>query len=337
MAEYRNILIRMVQENATMYCVIIRIPTAIRHVCRKIPMSVVLGLVLLCTGNVYADSLIAGDNLIADVRQLANIIESVHPDPYHNIGGRIEFHRQLQEIIRAIPEAGINRADFYELLGPFVTGLGDSHTWLRFPEESSFSPDLPLYFGIISDGVFVAGVPSEEYRPLLAARLVSIESVPAQEIITRARRYVSAENKYQILRNLGSFGLLADKWFLDRLIPACRDQSHVVVSLLLADGTPARQSLECSIDSTLSSYVWITSRYSLPSRERADFVYSFTDSRKHTALLIIDNLNTFREAFEMWKSKGRFNDGRKDASRLYQRYNGSEPPNEEEDLISGLP
>ena len=86
--------------------------------------------------------------MIADVRQLANIIESVHPDPYHNIGGRIEFHRQLQEII--------NRADFYELLGPFVTGLGDSHAWLRFPEESSFSPDLPLYFGIISDGLFVA-------------------------------------------------------------------------------------------------------------------------------------------------------------------------------------
>ncbi len=312
-------------------------PTTSRCGAWKLRIWMLVGLAIPCAGNGYADGLVPRDSLIADVRQLGSTIESVHPDPYHNVGGRIEFHRQLQTRIQMIPDTGMTSADFYGLLCPFVTGIGDSHTWLRFPGESSFRAGVPLYLGAVSDGLFVAGAPSEEYRHLLGARLINVEGVPVQEIIKRARDFVSAENEYQILRNLSGFGLLYDKWYLDRLIPACRGQSQVTVTLFQEDGTTVNQSLHCSEYTDRNSYVWITSRCSLPSRERSDFVYDFVDSSKQTALLVVDNLNTYREAFEMWRDEGRFAECGKDAADLYRRYNVSEPPVEEKALIAGLP
>jgi len=43
------------------------------------------------------------EQLIEDARQLAEVIESVHPDPYIRGGGRIAFHRRLQRLLEAIP------------------------------------------------------------------------------------------------------------------------------------------------------------------------------------------------------------------------------------------
>ena len=37
--------------------------------------------------------------LIDDVRQLASLLEVTHPDPYYRGGGKIAFHRRMQEVI----------------------------------------------------------------------------------------------------------------------------------------------------------------------------------------------------------------------------------------------
>lgn len=275
------------------------------------------------------------DDLIADVRQFAGIVESVHPDPYTNVGGRMEFHRKLQRIIEGIPRSGMTEEDFYFLLCPFVTSIGDAHTWLRSPDK--FNYGLPLYLGVVADGIFVAGVPSEEYRPLLGARLTAIQGVPVRDIIARAYAFVSAENEFQVLRNLGGTGMLYNKWFLDRLIPGCQGKEHVDVTVVRADGTSATQTLTCSKHGGPGSYVWTPSRCSLPSNERSDFTYSFLDSNRQTALLVVNDLNTYREAFEMWRHGGSFSDCAGDAADLYRRYNSSDPPGDEAALVAGLP
>ena len=46
--------------------------------------------------------------LIEDVRQLGDILESTHPDPYTHGGGRIAFHRRLHELLNAIPKDGMS-------------------------------------------------------------------------------------------------------------------------------------------------------------------------------------------------------------------------------------
>jgi len=65
------------------------------------------------------------DELIEDARQLADAIESAHPDPYTRGGGRIAFHRRLQRLLNAIPEEGMTQDEFIRLLRPFVAAVGD--------------------------------------------------------------------------------------------------------------------------------------------------------------------------------------------------------------------
>ena len=124
-------------------------------------------------------------SLVEDVRQLADMIESTHPDPYINGGGKVAFHRRLQETLAAIPDDGMNRAEFYRLLRPFVTGVGDAHTWLRDAYDAGWrSPGgIPLYFGVVGTELYVLAVPEERYRSLIGAVLVSVEGVPYRDLL----------------------------------------------------------------------------------------------------------------------------------------------------------
>ena len=47
--------------------------------------------------------LISQNKLIEDFRQLVDIIESTHPDPYIYGGGKITFHRRIHQTISKIP------------------------------------------------------------------------------------------------------------------------------------------------------------------------------------------------------------------------------------------
>ena len=56
------------------------------------------------------------DLLVEDTRQLARILESAHPDPYIRGGGKIAFHRRLQNLLSSIPAEGMKKIEFYNLL-----------------------------------------------------------------------------------------------------------------------------------------------------------------------------------------------------------------------------
>jgi hypothetical protein len=78
------------------------------------------------------------------------------------------------------------------------------------------------------------------------------------------------------------------------------------------------------------------SDFVLPSREKCDFVYSFLDEGKKTALLLIDNMSTYKEAFEAWDSYG-FPWTMDRAQQVFKRYQGTQPPKDKDALFAGLP
>lgn len=59
------------------------------------------------------DRKLSREELIQDVRQLNEILETAHPDPYINGGGKIAYHRRLLELIRDIPIDGLTKEDFF--------------------------------------------------------------------------------------------------------------------------------------------------------------------------------------------------------------------------------
>jgi hypothetical protein len=168
------------------------------------------------------------EELIEDARQIADIIESAHPDPYIRGGGKIAFHRRLHRLLNAIPKEGMTRDEFVRLLRPFIAAVGDAHTYLWDDYSvNNYAPGgVPLRFDIVEQSLYVAGVPNGMDRDLIGARLVSVEGVPLAELVERQKRLQGSENEYNTLLWLSMFSL----WyrpFMEDLLPEWQDTSQV--------------------------------------------------------------------------------------------------------------
>lgn len=238
------------------------------------------------------------DQLIEDVRQLAEVIESAHPDPYINGGGKIAFHRRRQRLLNAIPAEGMTRGEFIRLLRPFIASVGDGHTelWSDDSGDAQAPGGVPLRFGVVEESLYVAGVPDEGSRELIGATLVSVESVPLAELCERQRQLHGTENQYHLLYLLANHSLWC-KPCLQNLLPEWKDGRRVSVELQLSSGEVREIvfDLPISIDAMLTP----GSRAALPATDESGFLYEFLDAEGKTAYLRIDHMSHYREAAEM--------------------------------------
>jgi hypothetical protein len=277
------------------------------------------------------------DSLVADVRQLAETIEQVHPDPYTNGGGKVAFHRRLQSTLAKIPADGMTRVDFYRLLRPFVTAIGDAHTQLQ--EAYDYIPTqpggIPLYFSVVGTDLFVLAVPEEQYRHFIGDVLVSVEGVPLRELVDRSRTMISAENEYQLLRNLGYNGFFFVGPFLSDLLPEWRDKSHVRVVLRNKEGQEAEYSLPVLSE---ISQKWIKpdSRAKRPRAYSKGFDYTFLDPERRTALLVVDDMQSYREMYEGWMASNP-KDAEEAMREIYKRIHQSDAPDDIKAVMAGIP
>ena len=274
--------------------------------------------------------------LVDDVRQLATILESTHPDPYSHGGGKIAFHRRLQNLIRTIPDEGMTKTEFYRHLCPFLAAVGDGHTsfWEPYHLDGQDPRGIPLYFQVVEDYLYVAGVMNSKDQHLIGAKLVSVEQVPFHELVNRQRQIKGYDNEYQLMRNLGYDGSL---WFgkrMEHLLPEWEGDSIQVV-LLEGDGKAVTHSF---LPNTMGPDQLFTAatNVTLPSTEKSNYVYRYIDEEKKTILLLIENMYTYRESFEMETvAQKSLNIGL--AKYIYQKYNNAPPPESKEDLILGIP
>ena len=105
---------------------------------------------LISSVQIILNKKISRSFLVDDVRQLASIIESTHPDPYSQGGGKIAFHRRMQNMIRTIPDDGLTKTEFYRHICPFLAAVGDGHTSFWEPydlDEQNPGGATPLFPG----------------------------------------------------------------------------------------------------------------------------------------------------------------------------------------------
>jgi hypothetical protein len=274
--------------------------------------------------------------LVDDVRQMASILESTHPDPYFHGGGKIAFHRRMQNLIRAIPEDGFTKTEFYHHLCPFIAAVGDGHTalWQPFHLNSQSPGGIPLYFQVVEDFFYVAGVIDSTHQHLIGSILVSMENISIDELLKRQARIKGYDNEYQLMRNLGFDGSLWYKEMMEHLIPEWNaDSIHVV--LMLPEGNEIEPTLPPNKKGP-DQLITAATSVKLPSTERSNYVYRFMDKDKETALLLIENMYTYRESFEMGIAlKG---SRRVDlANYLFQKYNDKSPPAGYKNVVAGIP
>jgi hypothetical protein len=299
-------------------------------------LSVVTTASIVSTGQGCA-SKIEREALVEDSRYIASVLEEVHPDPYVMGGGRVAFHRRQHEVIRGIPPGGMTKADFYFHLRPFVTAVGDAHTWLNGPEMTFWSMPggVPLFLWVVERSLYVRGVFNDEDMGLIGCRLAAIEGIPYEEIVSRAERVISHDNYYQVLRNLAAYGQIFQGVYLKKLLPEWTSEQSITVTLEHPDGSRLDHTFKVPTPVGYPPKYAETS-LEMPSTGKCDFVYEFIGDDRKTALLVISGMMRYRETLEMWRSFGG-TDIEERVKDAYKRFHGSDPPKDLDLAIEGVP
>lgn len=272
--------------------------------------------------------------LIQDSRQLALILELSHPDPYISGGGKIAFQRKLQNVFESIPPTGMTAERFYQLLLPLVASLRDGHTaLLPLQSDASKRPGLPLTFKIIDESLAVTNAVYKDNTDLRGAFLLAVEGLPLDKLVQRQDSLRGIENVYGTLALL-SRSLGTEKG-IQQLIPEKTDPARTRVTLRLADGE-TREFLFTDGGQTDTPLTEPNSRVPLPDMSQTDIAWSFLDKNGKTALLKIDDMSTYREAFEAWLTSG-MTEGMEMARAAYTKFHRKAAPEGIENILAGIP
>ena len=254
-----------------------------------------LGMVVLLAPSVAAQRY-THDQLIEDVRQLATIIETSHPDPFLRCDGRIAFYRVVNATLSAIPEEGMTRDSFIRLLRPLVATIGDAHTqiWSTYRTSDFYPGGVRLRFGVVETSLYVTRTRREDDR-LRGARLISVEGRTLSELMAVQRTLVGLENDYEVLLRLSEQSLWYEA-YLEELLPDWDDHSQIAVELQLATGELECVTFELPVRSSL--LLGQTSSIEIPETNSAGFGWNFIDVatlEDPICYLRIDHQGMFRE------------------------------------------
>ncbi len=163
----------------------------------------ILFIVFICFlsfSNSIAQEKIEKTMLLADLDSLVSWIDQIHPDMYASIG-KEKFNMELEKT-RSKITGDMTAIDFYSIVSPLVSSLGDGHTMMHFPYmELKNSSDLffPVTVTINTNDstVFVDEclVKGENEIPS-GSKIISINKVPIKDIETEMMKYCSGEQYF---------------------------------------------------------------------------------------------------------------------------------------------
>lgn len=250
-----------------------------------------------------SDQRFTQEELVADARQLAAIIEDTHPCPYQRIGGRIAFHRQFQNVLNSIPEGGMTANEFKALLLPFVAAIGDAHTEVfAYHNVDLTAPGgLPLKFNAVDQSLIVSGIPDKRYEYLLGAQLASVEGVNLDELGRRLSRIRPIDNQYYLLW-LFTTTYLWYAPYLQELLPEWQNCNQIRAAFRQASGEITQVTFD--LPANVSALSESDSRMTLPVADKSGLASQFLGRGKKTLYLRVEHMKYFRESFEARNSLG---------------------------------
>jgi hypothetical protein len=164
---------------------------------------------------------------------------------------------------------------------------------------------------------------------------VSVEKISFRELVSRQKEKTGSENVYQLLGFLGKDGSLFYKNNLKRLVPELRNKDKINVILRHPNGEEKTYAFSPSANVTYP-LIERDAGFDLIQTRNPFFGFHFVGLNKNIALLRIENMMTYREAFEYWDASG-FTDFANHGRRVFKIYNNREPPEDYKQVISGIP
>ena len=201
-------------------------------------LSLLLLAMLSASTSVVAQ--ISNDSIVADFRYFLHQLETTHPDPYTNYGGKAFFHRAASETYWCLKDDSVTtREELCWRIRAFLAPLSDGHTQIHFPETQGSFSLVPIRFKAVGDGLFIRRLP-DEHQQLIGSRLVGIENVQTKDLCEEMMKIYPAENEIGKIANICGHG--HQPVVLGRIIPGLR-QDTISYHLMTPEGNFVRLPL----------------------------------------------------------------------------------------------
>ena len=149
---------------------------------------------------VAADTLIPPDRLREDLNYTSSTLGDVHP-ALGDGKARQELARQAEAVAGQI-RGPMSVADFYVLVTPLFTRLGDAHTELSYPAVDSC---LPLGLRFVSDGLMITEVFDEQLPLHRGDQVLQLGGKTTAALLSALAQPISHENEYWVRARGGEY------------------------------------------------------------------------------------------------------------------------------------
>ena len=237
------------------------------------------------------------DSIVADFRCFVHQLETTHPDPYTNYGGKVYFHRTAAETLWDLEQDSVTSSE--ELcwrIRAFLAPLRDGHTQIYYPGRQSFDRLVPIRFKAAGDGMIVSRLP-REYQHLIGSRLVAIENIQTKALAEEMLKLYPAENEIGKLANICTRG--HQPVVLGRIIPNLR-QDTITYHLMSPEGKVVR--LPLALIPVEQWKEWHNEKTTQDHRFPTDnLAFAFVDKQKNTmyfrasSIMARDNIEYMRQ------------------------------------------
>ena len=166
------------------------------------------------------------DQAASDARTFVRLLESSHPDPYTNLGGKVEFKRRAAALVADIPSDGLPVESLATRLGMFLAPLKDAHTRVT-PHNDVWrgggggggggSALLAVRFKIASDAIFLAAADIPSLSGHRGYKVRSVNGQPLSVLLQRLGSQIAAENTLGLYRAM--INVLQNADLIRRLAP----------------------------------------------------------------------------------------------------------------------
>lgn len=237
---------------------------------------------------------------IHDVNTLVSLLESTHPDPYINIGGKVAFKHAAQQLLKSIPTSGLTVRELDDRLAPFLHRLQDGHTYmLSYADEGQDSdPGLPIRFGVAEDGLFVSAFNVHALDGTQGWRVVGVNGVSLDELRDKwVQRNGGGENRYADLSSIAK--ALCYLKSVNDLLPEVSAAESIAFLLEAPDGHRETRSVPWAARARWDTGKGLapTVRWDKVDRSSEIFFYQIFDHPSAAYLCVSTIMG--REAYEM--------------------------------------
>ncbi|MBP1638814.1 MAG: peptidase [Bacteroidetes bacterium] len=145
----------------------------------------------------------SSDTLVSDFKSYVKLLQETHPDPYSNMGGKVQFYNRSEEIIdkiRVMPRGSINILT--DAIRELNAQLNDGHTSVNMSNQQ-FADDLyaPVSVSVIPDGLILTSVPKQDAK-YLGAKIIGVNGHAIEELCRKVTSRYGCENTYHAYDDL---------------------------------------------------------------------------------------------------------------------------------------